>query len=444
MENLGLETGKMIKSDALYRKEHWFAIKLKAQMYKRLPHAKKLRRKSNRKRRNYFKKYYNENKERLIKKAVLWGKQNRDKRKVYCKKHKERLKLGDLDYRPKIKRVREKFIEYCGQRHKEHTTKQYKMNVDRFFTYIDSPGIRCKEYFRKLYYENRKPSEEKDFSWRREFYKIRFTTDIDRNLITKYVSYVNHDEVNNKGMKLNSSEKATRLYPLRAFLLFCQRKGFIKKDLRRFVIVPPREKKVLKRLMTVDEMDRFLKAPGEKETVRIRDRALLELAYSGFRANEILTLKLKHIDIETNAVTILDTKGDKDRVVPMTTECIYWIKRWLQSREEFVGNHEAPEYLFITSGRRPIIRRNFSNLIKKYAKKAKIPLDVSPHDLRRVTATHLVENGAPIRQIQALLGHASLKVTTKYLRLSDERIKKEHKETHPSNRRKLYYGKIQR
>ena len=190
-------------------------------------------------------------------------------------------------------------------------------------------------------------------------------------------------------------------------------------------------------------MEKFLEAPDEKNTVGIRDRALLEISYSGFRANEMLTLKIGHVDLVTNAVTILNAKGDKDRVVPMTNEAIYWIRRWLNRRNEFIDNRQNPEYLFITKGTKRIIRRNFSSLIKKYAKRANIPIDISPHDLRRTTATHLVENGAPIRLIQALLGHATLKVTTKYLRLSDEKIKKEHKQTHPSNRRSLYYGKLQ-
>ncbi len=81
-------------------------------------------------------------------------------------------------------------------------------------------------------------------------------------------------------------------------------------------------------------------------------------------------------------------------------------------------------------------------MLKGFAKKANIPLDVSPHDLRRTTATHLVENGAPIRQVQSLLGHSSLKVTTKYLRLSDEKIREEYAATHPANKRRLHYGSV--
>jgi len=435
----------MPKSDALYRKEHWFAIKVKNQMYKRLPRTRKLARASNKRRRDYYRNYYEKNKERLKKKNTLWLRLHKDRKKLHWKKYEEkrRLKMAGLKYKPKIKRVLKEFLQYCQDRHKKRTVQQYTLNMNRFLSYIDRPGTRCKEYHHNFHQDSRKPSEERGSSWRKEFHKIIFIKEIDKSLITDYMSFINCDAINSNGLKLNQSEKESRLYPLKAFLLYCQRRGYLKKDLRKFVIVPPREKKVRPRLMTISEMAKFLEAPGDNETVRIRDRAILELAYSGLRANELLSLKIKDVDLTTNAVTILNAKGDKDRTIPMTHEAIYWIKRWLRRRPEFIGNYDDPEYLFITKGLRTIRRRQFAVMIKKYAKKAGIELHVSPHDLRRVTATHLAENGAPIRLIQALLGHATLKVTTKYLRLTDEKIKKEHKETHPSSRRKLYYGRIQ-
>jgi integrase/recombinase XerD len=151
---------------------------------------------------------------------------------------------------------------------------------------------------------------------------------------------------------------------------------------------------------------------------------------------------LEHVDVTANSVTILDGKGNKDRVVPMTSEAIYWIKRWRSRRQQLIENADDPGWLFITKGKVPITRRVFSTMLKGFAKKANIPLDVSPHDLRRTTATHLVENGAPIRQVQSLLGHSSLKVTTKYLRLSDEKIREEYAATHPANKRRLHYGSV--
>lgn len=295
-----------------------------------------------------------------------------------------------------------------------------------------------------MYHELKKPPQERDLSWSKEYYRLRHAEDLDRDFITKYVSFVNHDEISlHTGLLLNQSEKESRLYPLKAFLRFCEKKGYLKEDLRRFIYVPGREKKVLKRLMTVEEMEKFLDAPDVNTDAGIRNRALLELSYSGLRAEEMLSLKLEHVDTVANSVTIYDGKGSKDRVVPMTNEAIYWIMRWLSRREAYIGTGEDPGYIFVTKGKKHMHKRVFGRLVKFYAKKANIELTVSPHDLRRTTATHLAQNGASIRQIQVLLGHTSLKVTTKYLRLTDEKIKAEHKKSHPANRRELHYGTVQ-
>jgi len=352
-----------------------------------------------------------------------------------------------MGYIPKIDRVVKEYIDYCIERHARDTVIHYKRNMARFLKYIERPGThgeKSPEYHKRLYTEYKKPKDERDFSWTKEYVKIRFMDKIDRELITNYVSYVNCDAVNDRGLKLNQSEKESRLYPLKSFLFFCQKRGYIKKDLRKFIIVPSREKKVLKRVPTPEEMERLLATPNDRKITGIRDRTLLELSYSGFRANEMLTLKIKEIDVVTNAVTVLDGKDHKDRVVPMTREAIYWIKRWLARRHEFVKGRNDPGNLFITKGAKPLFRRQFAHLLKRHVNRAKLPIDIAPHDLRRTTATHLAENGAPIRLIQALLGHTTLKVTTKYLRLSDEKTKKEHKETHPSSRRNLYYEKLER
>lgn len=425
----------------LYKQTHKVGIRIRNRLYKRLPHVKK---KAQERGRRYFPEYYKKHCEEISKRATEWNRLNRDKRRLINKRYKDKLKQRWLEHGHKIARIVDDFLIYCKDRYAMDTVRQYAASMNRFLKFIDRPGVRCPKYHMKRYNEFKKYPGERDFSWKKDYLKIRLASHIDKDLITKYVSYVNHDEINNKGIKLSQSEKETRLYPLKTFLLYCQRKGYVKKDLRPYIFVPPRENKVHKRLLSFEEMERLLAAPSDKTTIGIRDRAMLELAYSGLRANELLSLKKEHIDIATNAVTILDGKGRKDRVIPMTNEATYWVKRWLNRRSEFIGKHEDTGCFFITKSTKSIIRKNFSVLVKKYARRANIDLDISPHDLRRITATHLAENGAPIRIIQALLGHSTLKVTTKYLRLSDEKIKKEHKETHPSNRRKLHYAKLPR
>jgi len=415
-------------SDALYRKQHWLALKLKHQMYGRLPHVKEKRRGT---RKEYQQEYYKKNRAKILKRVSKWGRENKNKKRLHNKKYKEKIKQKELEKKKKLnanqvradrvyrlRDVYKAFLEYCKDKYHPTTIRLTKTNMNHFFDYLNI-------------------LKEKGMA-------IKYIYGLDRDFITRYVAYVKNEAVS-KGAPLNYSKKKSRLSVLRVFLRFCQRKGYLKQDLRRFVIMPKYERKVEDRLLTVEEMEGLLEAPDTNTTLGIRDRAILELSYSGFRSGEMLHLKLEHVDLVDNRVFILNAKGDKERVVPMTAEAIYWIKRWLARRHEFIKDKEKSEYLFITHSGIPLERQNFSRSLKKYAKEANIPPDVipSPHDLRRITATHLVKFGkAPILQVSGLLGHDSIKTTQRYLRLSDEDIKEEYVKSHPSNKKNRHYGKI--
>ena len=413
--DLGDGRNKMPKSDALYQKEHWFAIKLKNQIYKRLPRVKE---KVCGTRNQYMKEYYKKHCDKFLKRSREWVENNRKKSRFYKKKYKEKLKKIKLKKEKALFRsideILKEFLVFIKDRFKPSTSYQYTLNITRFRAYL------------------------------LDKYKIESIDLFSKEIIIDYINYVNSEEVNWRRYKLNQSEKAARLYPLRVLLRYLYRKGYIKKNLDRFVIVQRRTQKAPKRALTPEEMERLLSVPDQDTTLGIRQKAMMEVMYSALRINELLSLKVKDIDLDTNKIDILVAKGEKDRVVPMTSECLYWIKRWLNRRDEFVKNNDDPEYLFISRNGKKIPRRCFAIKLSQYAKKAGIDIDITPHDLRKATATHLAQNGAPIRMIQVLLGHATLAVTTKYLRIPDEKIKEEHKRTHPSNRRKLYYGSTQR
>ena len=264
--------------------------------------------------------------------------------------------------------------------------------------------------------------------------RVRDIDQLTMEVLTDYQRWLNTAAIRASGAPLTQPDKEARLYALKAFLHFGHRKGYLPQDLRRFLLVPRRVHKVPKRLPSAEEMAQLLEAPSETTTVGIRDRALLELAYSGLRSAELLTLKVTDVQLDENRVFIRQAKGDKDRVVPMTSATRYWLGRWLRRRSEFCKGTD-PEICFLSKHTRPLSRRHFAVTLLRHARRARLPMAVAPHDLRRITATHLAERGAPLRLIQALLGHTSLKVTTRYLRLSDERIKREYTRSHPSNRR---------
>ncbi len=307
----------------------------------------------------------------------------------------------------RFRRVVYEFLVYVGMRYAPETQRQYARSMVRFRAWV---------------------------STRPKGKKIRDMDELTLEAVAAYQRWVNTEATHADGSPLNQPEKEARLYPLKAFLGFCFRKEFLDEDLRRFVVVPRREYGIPKPLLSEEQMVRLLEAPSESTTIGIRDRAMMELAYSGLRAGELLSLKIEEVALEENRVFIREAKGDKERMVPMTSAAMYWISRWLNRRKEFLKSEEQ-RVLFITRGGRPFDRRHFAKILEKYVKKAQLPEAVAPHDLRRITATHLVVNGAPIRYVQALLGHDSLHVTTKYLRLTHAQIKSEYDKTHPSSKR---------
>ncbi len=299
------------------------------------------------------------------------------------------------------------FSAYVRSRYAEETQKHYERAIR---------GL-------SLWIANRPPGQ-----------RVHNVADLTPDVLSDYQRFLNTQMRRPEGQPFTQSMKEDRLYPLKTFLRFLYRKGFLAKDLRRLIYIPQREHKVPRRLLTIEEMTRLLETPSERSTIGIRDRAMLEIAYSGLRASELLTLALEDVDIKENRIFIRQAKGYKDRVVPMTNQAIYWLERWLSRRKDFLRRGET-QLLFISRGGRPIARRLFARSLEKYVLRAKLPVPVAPHDLRRITATYLAANGAPIRYIQALLGHVSLKITSRYLRFTDEQIKAEYERTHPSNKR---------
>lgn len=307
----------------------------------------------------------------------------------------------------RLRRVVQEFLAYVWMRYAAETQQQYARSMRRFQEWVAA---------------------------RPKGKRVRDIDQLTPEVLAAYQRWINSEAAQRDGSPLTQPERESRLYPLKAFLGFCYRKGFLKEDLRRFVRVPRREYRVPRELLTPEEMARLLEVPSESSTSGIRDRALLELCYSGLRVSELLGLKIEEVDLEQNRVFISQGKGDKERMIPMTSAARYWLARWLRRRLEFHPK-EDQKLLFISKKGRPIGRRTFGKMLVKYVQSAGLATQIGPHDLRRITATHLAANGAPMRYVQALLGHESLHVTTKYLRLTHVQIKGEYDRTHPSSQR---------
>lgn len=194
----------------------------------------------------------------------------------------------------------------------------------------------------------------------------------------------------------------------------------------------PKAQRKLPVVLTTAQIEDLLQAPFTREPdpqapawMPARDAAILELFYStGIRVSELAALDVRHFDYYSDSIRVFG-KGGKERICPLGSPAVEAIQRY---RGE-AGIREGA--LFISKLRKRLSTRSVSSLIKKYQRQAGIPIEISPHKLRHSFATHLLDNGADLRSVQTLLGHASLSTTQIYTHVSTERMRRAYRDAHP-------------
>jgi integrase/recombinase XerD len=193
----------------------------------------------------------------------------------------------------------------------------------------------------------------------------------------------------------------------------------------------PRGWKRLPKALSTADVDALLDQPDTVAPIGLRDKAMLELLYAtGLRVSELVGLKLQDINLERGFLIVMG-KGSKERAVPMGEAASAAVRRYLESGRAVLLNGRDSVFLFISSKRRGITRQMFWKRIKFYALKAGIGAAISPHTLRHSFATHLLDNGADLRAVQAMLGHSDISTTQIYTHVSRERLRKIHEKYHP-------------
>lgn len=186
--------------------------------------------------------------------------------------------------------------------------------------------------------------------------------------------------------------------------------------------------------LTLEEMKRLLEQPNLSFPGQIRDRAMMEVFYStGIRLDELLNLEVYHADLKDKILYIRKAKGGRQRVVPLGTHAVLYLKEYLQKiRPIYARSKPKERRLFLCQNGDPLTCGAIQGRLREYRIKADIKKSVSPHTFRRTCATHMVQNGADIRYIQKLLGHRSLNTTQRYTRVKPVDIKSVHNRTHPN------------
>jgi integrase/recombinase XerC len=234
-------------------------------------------------------------------------------------------------------------------------------------------------------------------------------------------------------MKRGQARSYVRLQfsALRTLYQFLAARKGLRRNPVREVQLPKIEKK-LPLVLTRQQIEELLAAPIRVAKNRaapvwmpLRDVAIMELFYSsGLRLSELAALDVADVDLFTESIRVLG-KGRKERVCPVGLPALEAISRYRAT-----GNvHSGP--LFINKARRRISTRSIWLILKRYLRHTSIPISISPHKLRHSFATHLLDRGADLRSVQALLGHASLSTTQIYTHVTVERLKKAYADAHP-------------
>ncbi len=231
------------------------------------------------------------------------------------------------------------------------------------------------------------------------------------------------------GLSVRSYTRA--LIALRGFYRFLLRKGVVQASPCSNIDIPKLHKK-LPEFLTLDEVDMLLNAPAVDTALGLRDKAMLETLYAtGLRVSELVGLKINDLSLQGGYLTAFG-KGSKQRMVPLGDSAMLWLKRYMDEARPGLLKGRGNTALFLTVRGSRMTRQNFWELIKKYALLSGISRTrTKPHIMRHSFATHLLERGADLRIVQAMLGHSDISTTQIYTHITNERLKNLHKGKHP-------------
>ncbi len=248
--------------------------------------------------------------------------------------------------------------------------------------------------------------------------------DIDRFHILQYLQ-----SLRNKGISARTVSR--HISSIRSFHQFLLREKRCDNDPTVHIEMPKIEQK-LPKVLSIEEIDRLIAAPNVAKPQGVRDRAMLELLYAtGMRVSECIELNLDDIHLTMGFVRVFG-KGGKERIIPLGGSAIEVCTNYLnKARFQLENAKLRTEALFINQRGKRLTRQGCWKLMKGYAEKAGIEKELTPHILRHSFATHLIENGADLRAVQEMLGHADIATTQIYTHISKTRLSEVYKQFHP-------------
>ncbi len=234
-----------------------------------------------------------------------------------------------------------------------------------------------------------------------------------------------------KEFGLTSTSTARYFSSLKGFFLYLVKNNYIIKNPIDKIRAPKLSKK-LPTVLNINEVDAILSKPNVDDKLGLRDKAILELFYAcGTRVSELMDLKISDLFFQEEVIRVFG-KGSKERIIPIGSSAVKWIKKYLtKSRPLLMKKLKSENCLFLNSRGTKLSRMGVWKIIDRYVKDAGIMKKVHPHTFRHSFATHLLEGGADLRAVQEMLGHADISTTQIYTHIDRDYIKQIHKQFHP-------------
>jgi tyrosine recombinase XerC len=251
-------------------------------------------------------------------------------------------------------------------------------------------------------------------------------TEIERLTIRLWLGHLSERD-------LAKSTIARKVAAVRSFCKYCFKRGIVEQNPAHLLIVPKKDKP-LPKTANAEDLNRMMDLAEGNTPTSLQNRAILELLYgTGIRLSELVNLNQEDINFKLNQIKVLG-KGAKQRIVPFGTQAGKALTNHLETKQQLYGERtdaDARKAVFIAAGGQRLYPRAVQRIVKDYLQRASEVTQKSPHVLRHSFATHLLDQGADIRVIKELLGHANLAATQVYTHTSVERLKNVYETAHP-------------
>ena len=256
--------------------------------------------------------------------------------------------------------------------------------------------------------------------------------EVTRTVLESYQRHVFHYRKKN-GEPLGFNGQHDRIVPLRVWFKWMARQHYILHNPASELELPRLGLRLPKAVLSAQEAELVLRQPDVHDALGLRDRAILETLYStGMRRLELVKLQLWDVDIERAAVSIRQGKGKKDRIIPLGDRAALWVRKYLDEARPKLVNEPDDKVVFLSNAGEPFSLDYLTEMVRGYVDAAEIGKRGSCHLFRHTMATLMLEGGADIRFIQAMLGHADLKTTQIYTHVAVRQLQEIHRATHPA------------